>query len=88
MEIDHNALEKEQPIAYVAQNNQYDIDFLLARARRIGYVVFIKEEEQENGRVTKQRRLYFGPSDAKQPGLRRRISNSNGAFRSLTSNRR
>ena len=62
---------KKQPIAYVAQDNQYDIDFLLSRARRIGYVIFVKEEEQENGRVTKQRRLYFGPSDANHPGLRR-----------------
>jgi uncharacterized protein len=70
VEIDQNALSKEQPITYVAQDNQYDIDFLLSRARRIGYVIFIKEEERENGRVTKQRRLYFGPSDANHPGLR------------------
>ena len=70
VEIDENALSKEHPITYVAQDNQYDIDFLLSRARRIGYVIFIKEEERENGRVTKQRRLYFGPSDANHPGIR------------------
>src|SRR5215510_2814994 len=36
----------EKPIEYVAQTNQYDIDFLLARARRVGYVVFIMKEEK------------------------------------------
>ena len=82
VEIDPNALEKEEQITYVAQNSQYDIDFLLAlAARRIGYVVFVKEEEQENKRVVKPRRLYFGPSDAKHPDLRRRLSSSSGAFR-------
>ena len=64
-----DALEKEEkPITYVAQNNQYDIDFLLALARRAGYVIFVKEEERKDKRVIKPRRLYFGPSDAKQPG--------------------
>jgi phage protein D len=70
VEIDANALGKEHPIVYVAQNNQYGIDFLLTRARRVGYVVFVKEEERERGRVVKQRRVYFGPSDANHPGLR------------------
>jgi Bacteriophage probable baseplate hub protein len=70
VEIDENALSKEHPITYVAQDSQYDIDFLLSRARRIGYVIFIKEEEREKGHVTKPRRLYFGPSDANHPGLR------------------
>jgi uncharacterized protein len=67
VEIDPNSIEKEEKITYLAQNNQYDIDFLLALARRVGYVVFVKEEEREKKRVVKQRRLYFGPSDAKQP---------------------
>lgn len=70
VEINPNALGKEKPLDYVAQSNQYDIDFLLSRARRIGYVVFIKEEERERGRVVRERRLYFGPSDANHPGLR------------------
>jgi len=70
VETNPNALGEEKPLDYVAQNNQYDIDFLLARARRIGYVIFIKEEERERGRVVKPRRLYFGPSDANHPGLR------------------
>ena len=44
--------------------------FFCSRARRIGYVVFVKEEEQEKGAWSKPRRLYFGPSDANHPGLR------------------
>jgi uncharacterized protein len=70
VEIDENALGSENPIEYIAQSNQYDIEFLLSLARRKGYTVFIKEEERERGRVTKPRRLYFGPSDSKHPGLR------------------
>jgi phage protein D len=70
VEIDPNSIEKEKKITYLAQNNQYDIDFLLALARRIGYVVFVKEEERKKNRVVKPRRLYFGPSDANHPGLR------------------
>ena len=70
VEIDENARSKEQPLTYVAQGSQYDIDFLLSRARRIGYVSFVKEAEAEKGRITKERRLYFGPSDAKHPSLR------------------
>ena len=67
VEIDPGSLEKEEKITYLAQNNQYDIDFLLALARRVGYVIFVKEEELKDKRVIKPRRLYFGPSDAKQP---------------------
>jgi phage protein D len=70
VEIDENALGKEEELEYVAQNNQYDIEFLLGRARRIGYVVFIKEEEKKDSRVIKPRRLFFGPSDSNHPGLR------------------
>jgi phage protein D len=69
VEINPNALGDEERIDYVAQSNQYDIDFLLSRARRIGYVIFIKEEEQGPGRDVKSR-LYFGPSDANHPGPR------------------
>lgn len=71
VEINKEALSKEERIEYVAQNNQYDIEFLLGRARRIGYVVFIKGvEKDQRGRVLKPKRLYFGPSDANPPDLR------------------
>lgn len=55
IDIDEHALGLEEAIEYVAQNNQYDIDFLLTRARQRGYVVYVRETEEG-------RRLYFGPS--------------------------
>lgn len=69
IEIDQNALSTEPQIDYVAEQNQYDIDFLLARARQRGYVMFIQEADpQVRG---SQRRLYFGPSqEGRIPGLR------------------
>jgi len=51
----------------LTQKNQYDIDFILTRARERGYVVFIKEADK---RKKLPRRLYFGPSDGQVPGLR------------------
>lgn len=53
--IDENAKSREEPIEYVAQENQYDVDFLLLRARQRGYVVFVREDEEGEY-------LYFGPS--------------------------
>ncbi|MBW3633260.1 MAG: hypothetical protein KY456_09545 [Chloroflexi bacterium] len=50
-------LREEPLLDYVAQRSQYDIDFLLSRARQRCYVVFVKEPESKNGQVS----LYFGP---------------------------
>lgn len=64
MEIDINreAMGDETPITHVVQRAQYDIDFLLDRARRRGYVVFIKPDGK----------LYFGPSETQdEPKLYR-----------------
>jgi phage protein D len=52
---------------YVFQNNQYDIVFLLTRARLHGYVVYVDEVEK-NGQ--KRKELYFGPSEGNRPGDR------------------
>jgi uncharacterized protein len=41
---------------YVIQDNQQDILFLLQRARRIGYVLTVKQEREDGTPV-----LYFGP---------------------------
>lgn len=60
IEIDENAAAKEPPLDYVAQQNQYDIDFLFQRARQRGYVVCVRE--------TEPRALYFGPSTGGVPG--------------------
>ncbi|HET9580508.1 MAG TPA: hypothetical protein VFP44_21960 [Usitatibacter sp.] len=69
--VSPNALGKEQPLPYVSQKNQYDIDFLLTRALRLGYVVYIREGDP-SARSADERKthLYFGPSDGSVPGQR------------------
>lgn len=65
------AKAEEHPIPYVAQQNQYDIDFLLSRARERGYVLVMLEGDPDAPRaIARDRRLYFGPSQANMPGLR------------------
>lgn len=54
IEIDEEARGLETEIEHVVQRNQYDIDFLLERARRRGYVVYL----------TPEGKLHFGPSDS------------------------
>lgn len=63
--ISQAALSREQPLDYVAQENQYDIDFLLMRAYNAGYVVYVDTEQKANGKT--EEFLYFGPSDEKHP---------------------
>ncbi len=65
--INEEARNAEPLEHYVMQKNEYDIVFLLTRARRHGYVVFVEEFEQKG---QKQKRLYFGPSEGKTPGER------------------
>jgi len=61
--IDKDAKKEEKQIPLVTQHNQYDIDFLLERARLRGYVVFVQEADKAASRA---RQLYFGPS---RPGM-------------------
>jgi phage protein D len=69
--INKNALGKEDPLPYVAQKNQYDIDFLLTRALRLGYVVYIREADPTSTNPDERKtHLYFGPSDGTVPGQR------------------
>ena len=65
--INDEARNAEPPEHYVMQNNQYDIVFLLTRARRHDYVVLV-EEFEHNGQ--QQKRLYFGPSEGNVPEQR------------------
>jgi len=58
---------REPTLLYVSQDNQYDIDFLLLEARKIGYVVYVDSEPRARG--PRQEVLYFGPSNARQPGV-------------------
>jgi phage protein D len=55
------AAANEKPYDYVLQNNKYDVIFLMERARRIGYDLFV-EEKGQNGK-SEESSLYFGPSD-------------------------
>ncbi len=66
---DSHAKNNEPMLVYIAQQNQYDIDFLFGRARERGYVLFLQEADRSvRG---SQHRLYFGPSDGTPiPGLR------------------
>jgi phage protein D len=69
--ISEEALSQETPIPYVAQSNQYDIDFLFVRARRLGYVVCIREGEPKSKDPDRRKtHLYFGPSDGRRPGAK------------------
>lgn len=71
IEVNAEAKGREPPLPYVAQQNQYDIDFLLGRARERGYVVVMLEGDAQATRaIARDRRLYFGPSQANMPGLR------------------
>ncbi len=60
---DSTAKGNEQPLVYLAQDNKYDLDFLLTRARKNGYVLVLQEAETDSrGNVTRPAQLYFGPS--------------------------
>jgi phage protein D len=65
--ISQEALRAEPVLEYIAQDNQYDIDFLIQEARKVGYVVYIDLEEQAGGRTREV--LYFGPADVRHPGV-------------------
>lgn len=69
--VDANALAREEKLPYVAQKNQYDIDFLLSRALRLGYVLYLREADPTSTNPdAKKPHLYFGPSDGRTPGQR------------------
>ena len=57
--VDREALNREPAIPYVLMNNQYPIVFLMERARRLGYTIFVGEEVH-GGKP--QKYLYFGPT--------------------------
>jgi phage protein D len=53
------AEDQEEKNEFLFQFQQYDILFLLQRARSLGYELVVVEDEQAN-----KSKLYFGPSDA------------------------
>jgi uncharacterized protein len=54
-----NPASDETPEEFIFMNNQYDIVFLLERARRHGYEVYLDEDD-----VTGNKTLYFGLSQS------------------------
>jgi phage protein D len=70
VDIDANG-QGEEKLKYLIQDNQFDIIFLMERARRIGYDIFVKERDNQKPlltfkKSTKERRtaysLTFGKS--------------------------
>ena len=57
--VDDQAAGQEPEETFLFMNNQYDIVFLMERARRRGYSLYL-DEERSDGQV--ERFLYFGPS--------------------------
>ncbi len=60
LRTDPTAREAEVPDRYVFMNNQYDIVFLMERARRRDYVLVLKETDQDGN---PDPHIYFGPSN-------------------------
>ncbi len=59
--VDRSEQQSREPrYEHVLQNNQYDILFLIQRARRNGYDVLLKYEDGDEGKTRPF--LYFGPS--------------------------
>lgn len=56
--IEPSAIKDEPRLTFVAQKNEYDIDFLWRRARLRGYVVEVRPADKQHPRE----HLYFGPS--------------------------
>ena len=52
----------EERYKYIIQDNQPDVVFLMERARRVGYDVYV-EEKDDNG-SSKESVLFFGPSES------------------------
>jgi phage protein D len=60
LEVKTDPAKQETAEAFVMMNNQFDIVFLMERARRHGYEVVLNEKD-----ATQDRHLYFGPSKSR-----------------------
>jgi phage protein D len=56
--------KKEQPVPYLVMQNQYPIQFLLARSRDIGYELFVEEAKTRPGSKERIVTLHFRPTAA------------------------
>lgn len=62
IELETNPAPDEKRYEFLIQDSKYDIVFLMERARRIGYELYVKERGDENGR-SQPPVLVFGRSD-------------------------
>jgi uncharacterized protein len=60
--VNEQAAKAEPPLSYVMMNNQYPIVFLMERARRNGYELFLAREQVKSKNAKPKQFLYFGPS--------------------------
>jgi phage protein D len=63
IDVDENAPGQRDQYEYLFQDNQYDILFLLQRARAIGYDLTVIEEGDSTNLRSKPSRLRFAPSE-------------------------
>jgi phage protein D len=69
IKTDNSAMLKEPFLKFVSQKNLYDMDFILLWARKLGYVVYVQEEDPNV--PGSQRQLFFGQSESREgQGLR------------------
>lgn len=65
--ISQRALRQESVLDSITQDNQFDIDFLLVEAKKLGYVVYVMHETEDSGEVHEV--LYFGPPNNQHEGV-------------------
>ena len=58
-----DASTAEKPLTYLAERNQYDIDFLFRRARENGYTIIAFDVKPKGGKGKPATHLWFGPAE-------------------------
>ena len=75
LDFEGNPSPDEKPYDYLLQDNQYDIIFLMERARRIGYTLYVKEKGQ-NGQSQKPVLVFGLSTDVRRPTYELRYGRS------------
>lgn len=75
LDFEGNPAPDEKPYDYLLQDNQYDIIFLMERARRIGYTLYVREKGQ-NGQSQKPVLVFGRSTDVRRPTYELRYGRS------------
>lgn len=67
IELEANPAPNEKRYQFLIQDSKYDIVFLMERARRIGYELYVKERSDENGRSLPPVLVFGRSNDVKRP---------------------